>query len=54
MTQGSVTPWEVHDHTIVVEHADGKIMEIEVVKEDTTENTEEREGSNYEVEEDGE
>ncbi len=41
---------EVHEHRIVVEHSDGTIQEIEVEKDDTPENTEDLEGSEYEVE----
>ncbi len=43
---------DVHEHTIVVQHTDGKTEEIEVVKEDTEENTEDFEGSEYEEEPD--
>ena len=39
---------EVHPNDIVVVDADGKIETIAVVKEDTTENSEELEGSEYE------
>ncbi len=41
---------EVHKHTIVVEHTDGKTEEIEITKDDTKENSQDLEGSNYEVE----
>ena len=41
---------EVHEHKIVVEHADGHTEEIEVEREDTEENTKDLEGSEYEVE----
>ncbi len=41
---------EVHEHKIVVEHADGTAESIDVAKEDTAENTNELEGSEYEVE----
>jgi hypothetical protein len=41
---------EVHKHTIVVAHADGKTEEIEIAKEDTKENSKNLEGSKYEVE----
>lgn len=41
---------EVHKHRIVVEHTNGKTEEIEIVKEDTKENSKDLEGSKYEVE----
>ena len=41
---------EVHEHKIIVEHADGNMEEIEVEREDTEENTQDLEGSEYEVE----
>ncbi len=41
---------EIHEHKIVVERADGTTESIEVVKEDTADNTKELEGSEYEVE----
>lgn len=42
---------EVHRHKVVVEHVDGKTETIEVVKQDTPENTKSHEGSKYETEE---
>jgi len=42
---------EVHESHVVVKHSDEKTERIEVAKEDTPENTEELEGSEYEVEE---
>lgn len=45
---------EVHEHRVVVEHADGSKESIDVVKEDSGENAEDLEGSEYEVEEDAE
>jgi hypothetical protein len=42
---------EVHEHHVVVKHADGKIEKIETHREDDAENTKELEGSEYEVEE---
>lgn len=41
---------EVHEHKIVVEHSDGSTQEIDVAREDTEENSEDLEGSEYEVE----
>ena len=39
---------EVHDHDLVVTDAQGKVETIDVVKEDTKDNSEELEGSEYE------
>jgi len=41
---------EVHKHTIVVEQTNGKTEEIEIVKDDTKENSQDLEGSKYKVE----
>lgn len=45
---------KVHEHKILVEHIDGSTQEIEIMKEDTEENTKNQEGSKYEVEVDQE
>ena len=42
---------EVHEHHVVVKHADGKSEKLEIHKEDDAENSKELEGSEYEVEE---
>jgi hypothetical protein len=41
---------EVHEHHVVVKHADGTTAKLDVHKEDTDENRQELEGSEYEVE----
>jgi len=45
---------EVHDDHVVVEDDEGKTEKIDVAKEDTKENSEKLEGSEYEAEDDGE
>jgi hypothetical protein len=41
---------EVHEHTIVVAHEDGSVETLDTQREDTAENAEELQGSEYEVE----
>ena len=50
LTDRVVVVKEVHEHTIVVENADGTRETIEVAKEDTDDNAIDLEGSEYEVE----
>lgn len=45
---------EVHEHHVVVKHADGKTEKLEIAKEDTVENSQELEGSEYEDESEAE
>lgn len=40
---------EVHHHKVVVEHIDGKTETVEIVKQDTPENTKNHEGTKYET-----
>lgn len=40
---------EVHNHKVVIEHIDGRTETVEVVKQDTPENTKNHEGTKYET-----
>ena len=40
---------EVHEHKVVVAHVDGQTQTIEIVKQDTDENSKNHEGSKYET-----